>query len=619
MKSFLPIVSMIFLLVFCDVKSQNIIIQPANNSYSSKNSLIHLEWNSEGEAVDLYYSIDGAPWILEASQISDEFYDFMPPAGEYEYLDFKIEYTVSGNSRLVWEKLNAHVDEVRTAVISPKGSYVYSGSKNNSLKKWDVAADQVVWENTTGETDDLVYDIDINSSGDTLVVARNSIFQILDEDGNQIFSHDRSDFNGNCRSVEYSPVGGIAAYGTSDGTLNILKLQPNGSFQVIKNYELGAENAIYAIDISNDGIYLAFAGRDGSITVINLVSQNFDEFLFPVSNSLIWDVKISPNNRYLVYGDVSSNVGKWKLAEEMEVFREPHHSSHVRSIAYHPLGSTFLSGSLDGNAIEYDNDENNIIRVINHGGPILDVDYSSTGDTILTTGRDLAIRLWGGVADQHFDDSIRVNIADELIVYIQDEAGLPGDIRDFKVILEQKQKHETRPYIASFDIKFPLKLIEPIDENYAAEGDWGIIRFEDEIEIKTGVIYQFKGKLLQGDIAGDSLYLEDFALVNNTYDINTDNGYVEIIQTCPGSGERWINVSGPIETFQLKQNPVHEELAFDANFIIDGNYELDLLNSEGNSIKNIFNGESSHGKRSFKIDLSNVEGGMYFLRMQFER
>lgn len=606
----------IFAILSSESFSQDIFLSPENNTTYSRYGKVNLSWDSKGNPVDLYYSIDNLNWIVIGMSITDNSFEFDIPQNAINKVYFKIEYTEYVNASLIWEKIDAHSDQIRTALISPDGKYIYSGARNNSLKKWNIETELLEWESISDDPDDFVHDLDINHDGDTIIIARNNHLEIRNSDGNLLYTLDNSNFQGHCESVEWDPKGAFFAYGTDSGTLNLYRIQ-NNNYNLVKNYEYGFTNGIYSIDISNDGNYLIHSGFGDGITIINITSPTYFDTFLPVSKDLIWDAKISPNNRHVIYGDIAGIVGQWKLAEIEKVFSSMQHTQHIRAMAYHPSGNFFLSGGLDGLAYLFDDQTKQVIKSINHGERILDIDFSPTGDTILTAGWDGALRLWGdGKNIEHFDE-LSINIEDNILAYVPDVSGYASNIRKVQLLIDvNHNNHDTLDI--SFKLKFPMKIIDPFDKSYSIDGMYGIYEETTSLILQNAVVFEFEGMLLESDLPGDSVYIEEFEITNRNYVVEKDNGYISVEEWCPGEQARLISVDGSNDLLNIIKSPVDDLLTSEINYIVDGDYHLDIVNSSGDIIINLYNGYKKHGIEIEKFDINKLSNGVYFLMLRFE-
>lgn len=610
---------LIFFISFLSLNSQNYFITPANNSIYSKYSSIELIWDSKGLPVDLFYATDGGNWIEIIRNYPEDNYIFQIPQDATNTISFKIEFSEFTDASLVWEMKDAHQDEIRTAMFSANGKFIYTGSRDNTIKKWNIAEERLEWEIPSDGIQNIIYDIEESKDSKNIVVARSTKCQLYDENANLINEITNLD---ECRSVAFSEDGNYFALANSMGYLAIYQLNNDGSINQINSFEFGINQVLYSCEFSQNNNYVVVSSTNNVYTVANPTTQNNAKTTLNVSNATVWEARISYDKDYIFYSDTDGNIGEWLHADKKEVFSENiHENNHIRALVYNSFNNKLLTGSLDGTAKEYDLINLRVIRTIEHNGQILDVDYTETADSILTVGRlsddnSYYIKVWSDGKMLYYADSITIQLQDFATVYVNDIQGIAGDKRNVQVSLLLDTESETVLDV-SFDIDFPAKLLEP-EIDYTMNGFTGIIHVEKQIAARSGEIFNFDALLLESDISSDSIYIRNFQILNRNYVINTDNGFVEILDYCPGTDDRAVIVNGNSELIQIIENPVNGILSIDVNFVIDGDYSLEILNLTGEVSKLIFQGYKQHSDEVIFQDINDLATGVYFVRLSYE-
>jgi GTP-binding protein EngB required for normal cell division len=192
--------------------------------------------------------------------------------------------------------LEGHSNWVLSVSFSPNGKFLASGSKDETIKIWEVGS----WK----------------------------LIKTLEGHSDSVYS------------VSFSPDGRYLASGSDDNTINIWEV---GSWKLIKTLG-GHNNWINSVSFSPDGKYLASGSEDKTIKIWKVGGWNSIKTLGEHSRS-VESISFSPYGKYLV--SVSKDktikiweVGSWKLIKTLEG-----HGNSVFSISFSPDGKFLASGS----------------------------------------------------------------------------------------------------------------------------------------------------------------------------------------------------------------------------------------------------------------------------------
>ncbi|MBD0303448.1 MAG: serine/threonine protein kinase [Tolypothrix sp. T3-bin4] len=200
------------------------------------------------------------------------------------------------NWRLV-HTLKGYSDFVCSIAISPDGETLASGSRDNTIKLWNLATGREI--STLNGHSGLVY------------------------------------------SIAFSPDGETLASG-SDNTIKLWNLATGREIRTLK----GHSNSVFSVAISPDGMTLAGGSDNKTIKLWNLATKQ-EICTLKGHSDWVWSVAISPDGQTLASGSADKTIKLWNLTTGQEIYTLKRHSKSVYSVAFSPDGMTLASGSAD--------------------------------------------------------------------------------------------------------------------------------------------------------------------------------------------------------------------------------------------------------------------------------
>ena len=180
----------------------------------------------------------GAPSVVDGYTGARIFDTWFGPDGNY--------FAAQGNnSAEIWDldnmsngplELVGHTDVVLTAVFSQDGKYVYTGSYDNTVRKWDAKTGELLLV-MTGHTG-RVLDVDVSPDG-TLIASASADTTVRiwnAEDGKEIYKYEGN--NEDANSVAFSPDGTKVLTASSDKSSKEFTIDYDTLLQIAQEYEL---------------------------------------------------------------------------------------------------------------------------------------------------------------------------------------------------------------------------------------------------------------------------------------------------------------------------------------------------------------------------------------------
>jgi len=251
--------------------------------------------------------------------------------------------------RLV-RRLAGHSESVMSVVFSPDGTTLASGSRDDTVRLWDVKTRRPIGEPLAGH-------------------------------------------GGSVASVAFSPDGTTLASGSSDHTVRLWDVhtrRPTGERLA------GHTGNVESVAFSPDGTTLASAGLDKTIRLWDVKTGQ------PIGEPLgghtdyVESVAFSPDGT-LASGSIDETIRLWDVQTRRQL-GEPltGHTKGVLSVAFSPDGTTVASGSADDTVRLWDVQTLRPIGdpLAGHTGGVWSVVFSPDGTTLASGGRDQRVRLW---------------------------------------------------------------------------------------------------------------------------------------------------------------------------------------------------------------------------------
>jgi hypothetical protein len=300
--------------------------------------------------------------------------------------------------RLLWRLLyhsairtfTGHSDWVTSVAFAPDGRTALSGSRDRTLKLWDVATGQEI--RTFTRHYDAVYSVAFAPEGRTaLSGSQDKTLKLWDvATGQEIRTFiGHSDV---VNSVAFAPDGRTAVSGSQDKTLKLWDVATGRESRTFTGH-LGI---VTSVAFAPDG-RTALSGSSDKTLKLWDVATGQEIRTFIGHSDIVNSVAFAPDGRTAVSGSSDETLRLWDVATGREIRTFTGHSDSVRSVAFAPDGRTALSGDRWDNALTlWDVATGRESRTFTgHLGNVTSVAFAPDGRTALSGSWDKTLKLWG--------------------------------------------------------------------------------------------------------------------------------------------------------------------------------------------------------------------------------
>ena len=231
--------------------------------------------------------------------------------------------------------LSGHTRGVLSVAFSPDGTKIVSGSRDNTIKVWDVSNHTAI---TTLEHAQF-YTVAI-SDDKTMLASMSGDKQI--KLWNVATGQNIATLEGHSdrvRSLVFSPDGTILASGALNGEIRLWNVATGQNTDTFVEHS----GEIRSLAFSSDGTTLASAAEDAKVKVWNVgTGQNTDTLRH---SDRVWSLAFLPNGTTLASGTADGKIELWNIATGQNTATLEGHGREVRSLAFSPDGTTLASGA----------------------------------------------------------------------------------------------------------------------------------------------------------------------------------------------------------------------------------------------------------------------------------
>jgi WD40 repeat protein/energy-coupling factor transporter ATP-binding protein EcfA2 len=317
--------------------------------------------------------------------------------------------------------LVGHTEGVSSAVFSPDGRTLATGSYDRTVRLWDISNPQHPAElaTLTGHTD-TVFSVAFSPDGHTLATASRDRTVRLWNISNPQRPAELATLTGHTDtvfSVAFSPDGHTLASGTYDHTIRLWNITDPAHPKDLSTLT-GHTLNVKPVAFSPDGRTLASGSDDRTVRLWNITDIQHPTELATLTGhtDFVDTVAFSPDGRTLASGSDDHTVRLWNitnLQHPTQAATLTGHADIVTSVAFSPDGRTLAAGSNDRTARFWNITDihrpEEVATLTGHTGAINAVVFSPNGRTFATASDDHTAQLGG--TDAHLIEALACDTA----------------------------------------------------------------------------------------------------------------------------------------------------------------------------------------------------------------
>ena len=306
----------------------------------------------------------------------------------------KMQYTPAGDAVLTSltgfetppREFKGHTDFIYGVAISPDGTYLATGSVDQTIRLWDIATGKTVGilKGHTNAIEAVVFSPD----GKTLLSSSDDgtarLWDVTTGQTIRVFS--TSTVMG---YAAFSPDGNFFVAAYADATGRIWDVTTGKTVHILTGHTKGLARVAY----SPDGNYVLTGSGDDTARLWDTATGQQVQ-VFPGHTHGVSAVAFSPDGKYIATGD-DPMVRLWDIATGQVVRDFSGHQAWVSGIRFSPDGQFLLTGSGDRTARLWDVATGQLIRILGGNTAVVqDVTFSPDGRLAVTAGDDKIAKVW---------------------------------------------------------------------------------------------------------------------------------------------------------------------------------------------------------------------------------
>ncbi|MEG4396791.1 nSTAND1 domain-containing NTPase [Microcoleus sp. BROC3] len=284
-------------------------------------------------------------------------------------------------------RLGGHSDWINTVSFSPDRKTLASGSRDSTIKLWNVSTGQLI--RTINDSKSIV---SVSFSPDGKTLASNSGDKSI-KLWNVATGKEIKTLNGHSnwvRSLSFSPDSKTLASGSDDKSIKLWNVATGKEIKTLN----GHSNVVNSVSFSPDGKTLASSSNDKTIKIWDVATGKEMKSLNG-HKDLVKSVSFNPKGKTLASGSDDNTIKIWNVATGQAIKTLNGHNAFIYSVSFSPDGKTLASGSDDNTMKLWNVDTGEVtINFNEHKDSISSVSFSPDGKTLASGSFDKIIKIW---------------------------------------------------------------------------------------------------------------------------------------------------------------------------------------------------------------------------------
>lgn len=217
-------------------------------------------------------------------------------------------------SMQIVQTIRRHQDFINKMVVSRDGQYVVTASYDRTVRIWEWRGTELVEIQSFQSNAGIINDLAINAQGAVIAAANtNQTVTIWQRQGRQFQPSQVLSFAQNVvKALALNANGELLAIGGTNRRLELFVQQDNGQY-ASRMQVLAHQSAVYALDFSPDGTYIASGSADRAVKVFRVTSRTLlTEKEMIVHDGFVRDLCFSNDGRRLVSASDDRTAFVWQ-------------------------------------------------------------------------------------------------------------------------------------------------------------------------------------------------------------------------------------------------------------------------------------------------------------------
>ncbi|KAL5512559.1 hypothetical protein ACEPAG_3212 [Sanghuangporus baumii] len=287
-----------------------------------------------------------------------------------------------------------HTDWVNSVAFSPDGKRAASGSNDHTIRVWDVDSGELLLGPLEGHTD-RVQSVAFSPDGKRIASGSDDkTIRVWDADSGKAASDSFEGHTNRVNSVVFSPDGKCIVSGSDDKSIRVWGAKDG---KLVAGPFEGHSGSVLSIDFSQGGACIVSGSADKTIRVWDTNSGKLLGRPIQGHTGTVHSVVFSPDGKRIASGSSEKTICVWDT-DSGELVAGPFkgHASYVQSVTFSPDGKRIASASGDGTIRIWDAESGKFgsDESQERSGPVRSVSFSPDGKYIASGSDDHTIRVW---------------------------------------------------------------------------------------------------------------------------------------------------------------------------------------------------------------------------------
>ena len=279
-------------------------------------------------------------------------------------------------------------NEITAVAVTPDGRHAVSGSREKTLKVWDLDTGALV--RTLEGHADRVTGVAVTADGRRTVSASWDKTLKVWNLGTGSVVHTLEGHTGVVWGVAVTPDGRQAVSGSSDETLKVWDLEHGGVLRTLE----GHAAPVRGVAVTPDGRGVVSAAGDGTLKLWGL-ERGALVHTFAGHTAGVTAVTVTPDGRQAVSGSSDETLKVWDLGSGVLIHTLEGHTAGVTGVAATPDGKGAVSAASDGTLKVWDIETGvTVLTLEDHTGPVYDVAVTPDGRRAISASSDETLKVW---------------------------------------------------------------------------------------------------------------------------------------------------------------------------------------------------------------------------------